>query len=142
LTSPPPSGRYRRRRTHGAHWLLAAGRSDGITPSGSVGSGKDSDIRDLLFGVVEPRCGDDIAARSAIGHDYEVDRQAVVGPRLGRPNDGHQRSSGSNRTRTACSNRSHEKTRLRQISSCTRRNRSGSDARRRRAIGTSDSRSR
>src|SRR5215472_14651728 len=33
--------------------------SDGITPSGSVGSGKDSDIRDLLFGVVEPRCCDD-----------------------------------------------------------------------------------
>src|SRR5262245_61221019 len=39
--------------------------SDGITPSGSVGSGKDFDIRDLLFGVVEPlwvvepRCCDD-----------------------------------------------------------------------------------
>src|SRR3954452_9873443 len=33
--------------------------SDGITPSGSVGSGKDLDIRDLLFWVVEPRCGDD-----------------------------------------------------------------------------------
>src|SRR5689334_8194402 len=33
--------------------------SDGITPSGFVGSGKDSDIRDLLFGVVEPLCGDD-----------------------------------------------------------------------------------
>src|SRR5215475_16118184 len=33
--------------------------SDGMTPSGSVGSGKDLDIRDLLFGVVEPRCGDD-----------------------------------------------------------------------------------
>src|SRR6201987_4773696 len=33
--------------------------SDGITPSGSVGSGKDFDIRDLLFGVVERRCGDD-----------------------------------------------------------------------------------
>jgi hypothetical protein len=33
--------------------------SDGITPSGFVGSGKDSDIRDLLFGVVEPPFGDD-----------------------------------------------------------------------------------
>src|SRR5215470_7366532 len=33
--------------------------SDGITPSGFVGSGKDADIRDLLFGVVEPPCGDD-----------------------------------------------------------------------------------
>src|SRR6201987_4612049 len=34
--------------------------SDGITPSGSVGSRKDSDIKDLLFGVVEPRRDDDI----------------------------------------------------------------------------------
>src|SRR5215472_7264710 len=33
--------------------------SDGITPSGSVGSGKNLDIRDLLFGIVEPRCCDD-----------------------------------------------------------------------------------
>ena len=32
----------------------------------------------------------------AIGHDNEVDRQAVGGPRLGRPGDGHQHSSGSN----------------------------------------------
>jgi hypothetical protein len=31
-----------------------------------------------------------------IGLDNEVDRQAVGGPRLGRPNDGHQCSSGSN----------------------------------------------
>ncbi|MGA7520147.1 MAG: hypothetical protein WBW28_24785, partial [Pseudolabrys sp.] len=31
-----------------------------------------------------------------IGHDNEVDRQAVGGPRLGRPDDGHQCSSGSN----------------------------------------------
>jgi hypothetical protein len=29
-----------------------------------------------------------------IGLDNEVDRQAVSGPRLGRPGDGHQRSSG------------------------------------------------
>src|ERR1700751_5873293 len=34
--------------------------SDGITPSGFVGSGKDCDIRDLLFvGLFELRCRDD-----------------------------------------------------------------------------------
>ena len=32
----------------------------------------------------------------AIGHDNEVDRQAVGGPRLRWAGDGHQRSSGSN----------------------------------------------
>src|SRR5256885_7508589 len=32
----------------------------------------------------------------AIGHENKVDRQAVGGPRLGRPGDGHQCSSGSN----------------------------------------------
>jgi hypothetical protein len=31
-----------------------------------------------------------------IGLDNEVDRQAVSGPRLGRPDDGHQCSSSSN----------------------------------------------
>ncbi len=34
--------------------------------------------------------------RWTIGFDNEVDRKAVGGPRLGRPDDGHQRSSGSN----------------------------------------------
>jgi hypothetical protein len=38
---------------------LNRSRSDGITPSGSVGSGKDSDIRDLLLVLVELRHGDD-----------------------------------------------------------------------------------
>jgi hypothetical protein len=32
---------------------------DGIRPSGSVGSGNLSDIRGLLFVLVELRCGDD-----------------------------------------------------------------------------------
>src|SRR4051794_14250789 len=34
-----------------------------------------------------------------IGFDNEIDRQAVGGPRLGRSDDGHQRSPGSNQTR-------------------------------------------
>src|SRR5258706_15371099 len=33
--------------------------SDGVTPSGSVGSGNDSDISGLLFVEVEPRCGNE-----------------------------------------------------------------------------------
>src|SRR6516162_5058237 len=39
---------------------------------------------------------DDLTQLGTIGLDNEVDRQAVVGPRLGRPDDGHQCSSGSN----------------------------------------------
>jgi hypothetical protein len=42
---------------------------------------------------------DEFTQLGAIGHDIEVDRQAVRGPRLGRPDHRHQRSSGSNQTR-------------------------------------------
>src|SRR5262249_54012289 len=48
---------------------------DGITPSGSVGSGKLSDIRDLLFGVVEPRCGDD--AHGSAWRQLQSDRHPL-----------------------------------------------------------------
>src|SRR2546423_11076749 len=39
---------------------------------------------------------DDLTQLGAIGQDNKVDRQAVAGPRLGRPGDGDQCSSGSN----------------------------------------------
>src|SRR5881394_3763407 len=39
---------------------------------------------------------DDLTQLGTIGLDNEVDRQAVGGPRLGRADDGHQCSSGSN----------------------------------------------
>src|SRR5262245_61035075 len=39
---------------------------------------------------------DDLGQLGTIGLDNEVDRHAVGGPRLGRADDGHQRSSGSN----------------------------------------------
>src|SRR5690606_24944651 len=42
---------------------------------------------------------DDLTQLGAIGLDDEVDRKPVRGPRLGRPDDGHQRSSGSNQIR-------------------------------------------
>src|SRR5207248_3757945 len=42
---------------------------------------------------------DDLTQLGTIGLDHEVDRQAVGGSRLGRPDDGDQRSSGSNQAR-------------------------------------------
>ena len=42
---------------------------------------------------------DDLTELGTIGLDNEVDRQTVVGPRLGRSHDGHQRSSRSNEAR-------------------------------------------
>src|SRR6476659_1366178 len=37
---------------------------------------------------------DDLTQLRTIGQDNKVDRQAIAGPRLGRPGDGHQCSSG------------------------------------------------
>src|SRR6185437_5152032 len=48
-----------------------------------------------------PHTLDDLAQLGAIGLNNEVDRQAVRGPRLARPNDGHQRTSGANQARGA-----------------------------------------
>jgi hypothetical protein len=39
---------------------------------------------------------DDLTQLGTIGLDNEVDREAVAGPRLVGPDDGHQYSSGSN----------------------------------------------
>jgi hypothetical protein len=60
-------------------------------------------------GVVEGRDGADVRPQPAVSHplddltqlgtiglDNEVDRQAVDGPHLGRPDGGHQHSSASN----------------------------------------------
>src|SRR2546430_4882205 len=42
---------------------------------------------------------DDLTQLGTIGLDNEVDRKAINGPPLRRPDDGHQRSSGSNQAR-------------------------------------------
>src|SRR5256886_7709368 len=42
---------------------------------------------------------DDLTQLGTIGLDNEVDRKAINGPRLRRPDDRHQRSSGSNQPR-------------------------------------------
>src|SRR3954469_13330842 len=51
-----------------------------------------------------PHALGDLTQLGAIGHDDEVDRAAGGGSRLGRPGDGHQRSSGSNQARGAVPN--------------------------------------
>src|SRR2546430_7871632 len=63
-------------------------------------------------GIVEGRDGPDVRPQSSVPHplddltqlgtiglDNEVDRKAINGPRLRRPDDGHECSSGSNQPR-------------------------------------------
>src|SRR5438067_198258 len=52
------------------------------------------DVADVRPQSSVPHPLDDLTQLGTIGLDDEVDRQAVRGPRLGRPHDGHQRSSG------------------------------------------------
>src|SRR6266516_4348836 len=54
------------------------------------------DVADVRPQASVPHPLDDLTQLGTIGLDNEVDRQAVGGPRLGRPDNGHQRSSGSN----------------------------------------------
>src|SRR5712691_11784902 len=54
------------------------------------------DVADVRPQSSVPHPLDDLTQLGPIGLDDEVDHEAVDGPRLGRPDDGHQRSSGSN----------------------------------------------
>src|SRR5262245_9424107 len=54
------------------------------------------DVADVRPQPSVPHPLDDLTQLGAIGLHNEVDRQAVGGPRLWRPDDGHQCSSGSN----------------------------------------------
>src|SRR3954447_24674777 len=56
------------------------------------------DIADVRPQSPVPHSLDELAQLGTIGLDDEVDREAVDGTRLGRPDDGHQCSSGSNQT--------------------------------------------
>src|SRR5215216_2389842 len=71
--------------------LASLGRVEG--GHGVVESRDGADVRPQPS-VMHPL--DDLTQLGTIGLDNEVDRQAVRGPRLGRPDDGHQRSSGAN----------------------------------------------
>ena len=64
----------------------------------SIGDGviERRDVADVRPQSSVPHPLDDLAQLGTIGLDNEVDRQTVGGPRLGRPDDGHQCSSGSN----------------------------------------------
>src|SRR5215831_2790223 len=69
-------------------------------PLGRI-EGGDGIVESRYFADVRPQPSvthplDDLTQLGTIGLDNEVDRQAVGGPRLGRPDDGHQCSSGSN----------------------------------------------
>ena len=71
-----------------------------VDPLGRV-QGGDGVVEGRYFADVRPQPSvthplDDLTQLGTIGLDNEVDRQAVGGPRLGRPDDGHQHSSGSN----------------------------------------------
>ena len=71
-----------------------------LDPRGRVECGdgvvEDRDVADVRPQSSVPHPLDDLTQLGTIGLDNEVDRQAVAGPRLGRPDDGHQCSSGSN----------------------------------------------
>src|SRR5947208_13608782 len=58
----------------------------------SIGEGRDRADVGPQSSVPHPL--DDLTQLGTIGLHHEVDCQAVGGPRLGRPYDGHQRSSG------------------------------------------------
>jgi hypothetical protein len=62
----------------------------------ATASSKGRDVADDCPQSSVPHPPDDLTQLGAIGHDDEVDRSAVGGSRLGRPGDGHPRSSGSN----------------------------------------------
>jgi NADPH:quinone reductase-like Zn-dependent oxidoreductase len=57
------------------------------------------DVADVRPQSSVPHPLDDLTELATIGLDDEVDHQAVRGPRLGRPDDGHQCSSGSDQAR-------------------------------------------
>src|SRR5216684_213130 len=74
-----------------------------VDPLGRIEGGdgvvEGRDVADVRPQSSVPHPLDDLTQLGTIGHDNEVDRQAVGGPCLGRPGDGHQRSSGSNQGR-------------------------------------------
>src|SRR3954469_23180064 len=80
--------------------------ADDRLPRASLGGieGGDGIVRARDGADVRPQSSvphplDDLSQLGTIGLDNEVDRQAVDGPRLGRSDDGYQRSSGSNQAR-------------------------------------------
>src|SRR4051794_5436415 len=63
---------------------------------GGDGFVEGQDVADVRPQSSVPNPLDDLTQLDTIGLDDKVDREAFDGPRLARPDDGHQRSSGSN----------------------------------------------
>src|SRR5499426_1050857 len=74
-----------------------------LDPLGRVEGGdcivEGSHVADVCPQPTIPDPLDELTQLGAIGYDDEVDSQAARGPRLGRPGNGHQRSSGANHAR-------------------------------------------
>src|SRR6185369_16249627 len=71
-------------------------RASLVRVEGGDGIVEGRDLADVRPQSSVPHPLDDLAKLGTIGLDNEVDRQAVGGSRLGRPDDGHQCSSGAN----------------------------------------------
>src|SRR5262249_33669168 len=99
--------------SHAWHWAFYASmgacrsrtNADDRLPLASLGrvQGGDGIVESRDVADVRPQSSiphplDDLTQLGAIALDNEVDRKAVVGPRHGRPDDGHQCSSGPNQT--------------------------------------------
>src|SRR5262247_99866 len=63
---------------------------------GGDGIVESRDVADVRPQSSVPHPLNDLTQLGTVGLDNEVDRQAAGGPRFGRPDDGHQCSSGSN----------------------------------------------
>src|ERR1700739_1972681 len=82
------------RSREGADYRLPLASLGPVESGDGIVEGRD--VADVRPQSSVPHPLDDLTQLGTIGLDNEIDRQAVGGPRLGRPNDGHQCSSGSN----------------------------------------------
>src|SRR5689334_15662341 len=80
--------------------------ADDLLPRASPGrvEGGDGIVEGRDVADVRPQSSvayplDDLTQLATIGLDNEVDREAVRRPHVGRPDDGHQPSSGANQAR-------------------------------------------
>src|SRR6185369_16010117 len=74
-------------------------RASLVRVEGGDGIVEGRDLADVRPQSSVPHPLNDLTQLGTIGLDNEVNRQAVGGPRLGRPDDGHQGSSGSYQAR-------------------------------------------
>src|SRR3954447_17783792 len=96
-TTTPPLRRNGAAAASEFLWTNADDRLPGASlgrVEGGDGIVEGRDVADVRPQASVPHPLDDLTQLGTIGLDDEVDRQAVGGPRLGLPYDGHQGSSG------------------------------------------------